>query len=189
MKLFESFSKWTIERVFRLVKVREHDQIAIACFLTDENGFAGLVEHSLALTADVDPRRYARIRTRLRWIVGSHVVDQGGGRYLSSTRSCVLNPSIESDVDMRAARMAGVIVHEATHSRLADLGFGYTRESRLQIERICCAEENRFYSRLVPEQGEVLRRDFDPNDWAETWNATKWQRLSRDLRKVVVGNA
>ena len=189
MNLFGSFAKWTVERVLQLVKVRENDEIAIACFLVDEENFANLVDRSLALIASVDSRRYARIRTRLRWIVGSHVVDRGGGRYLSSTRSCVLNPAVDFEVDMTVARMAGVIVHEATHSRLADLGFGYTRHSRLQIERICCAEENRFFSRLLPEQGEVLLREFDPNDWVETWNATKWQRLSRDLRRIVVGNA
>ena len=171
------------------MKIGEHCEIAITSFLADDDEFAELVELSLALVARVDPRRYSRIRTRLRWIVGSHVVDRGGGRYSTLSRCCKLNPSDNLEGDLAVASDAKVMVHEATHGRLVDLGFSYTRETRLRIERICCAEENRFYARLDPEKGGALRFDFDPVNWTDSWSASKWQRLSRDLRRLLARNA
>jgi hypothetical protein len=70
---------------------------------------------------------------------------------------------------------AGLLIHEATHGRIAATGIPTTNRNRIQIERICTAEENRFYERLRCLDGELtdyFLRPFAPSLWEDIWSAS-----------------
>ena len=184
MKLRRRISRWLIEHALSSVKVCRLKGLEVACLLDDDAAFESLVEQCLLLVESSDPRRYKRIKRHLKWILGSREVARNCGRYMSIARACVLNPDPDRNDDCFVAHQAGVIVHEATHGFLSDRGFKYDQDTRVQIERICCAEENRFLSRLPPAHRDKLCFEFDPGHWAESWYTPKWRRMLRELRRV-----
>lgn len=165
--------------------VGQLDGIKIACLLEDDERFTNLVERCLLVIKTADPRRFRRIQEHVTWIVGRGEVALSGGRYWSTFRACVLNPNYAWNWDHLVAEQAGVIVHEATHGYLEDRGFPYSQDTRVQIERICCTEQNRFYSRLSTDLSEKLMFKFNSDDWTESWNTSKWRWILRELRTVI----
>ncbi len=80
------------------------------------------------------------------------------------------------------------MVHEGTHGMLLKRGFEYTSESRVQIERICVAEEHRFLARLdsIRESlGSSLKEDFDAENWEEVWTMGKWETVKRLVTRTL----
>ena len=185
MNLPTRLTKWIWDQLLRPVTVAQLNGLKIACLLEDDEMFANLVEQCLLLIKTEDPRRYRRIQEHLTWIVGRGEVALGSGRYWSTFRACILNPNYAWDGDYLVAQRAGLIVHEATHGFLSDRGFRYTKDARVQIERICCAEQNRFYSRLPSDLSEKLKFEFNSADWTERWNTPKWRWILREFRRVI----
>src|SRR5689334_20548875 len=115
--------------------------------------FLTATKQALALIRDNDPRRYAILQREVQMI--SHLPLAGAaGVYMRFLRICGVDfRRLQFDEGDEAsewwiARYAAVLVHEATHGRLASLWFPYTARTRLRIERICRAEERRFVARL-----------------------------------------
>jgi hypothetical protein len=87
-----------------------------------------------------------------------------------------------------SAFFAGIIVHESTHGLLHTKGVGSDKARRVQVERICTAEENRFYKRAeyyFPEYEGTLVHDYDPGNWEYSWNTPKHKRFIHEISRIV----
>jgi hypothetical protein len=80
-------------------------------------------------------------------------------------RSHLLKPEVSG------AEVASIIVHEATHARLALAGFGYEPATRERIEGVCFRSEIAFASRLPDGQAliDAARAQLagDPAVWTD----------------------
>lgn len=68
----------------------------------------------------------------------------------------------------RLQRLAGTLVHETVHLRIAGLGIPYRRSLRERIERMCIREEARFL-RTIPEGGEDFAKEVEAELQSEWW--------------------
>lgn len=94
---------------------------------------------ALNLVRTIDPRRFERLRRDLSYVV---LRPTGGACYWVLSNACVLDLS---DVLTRpASTTALMIVHEATHARLARAGMLPTARRRRRIEKRCLKEERCF---------------------------------------------
>lgn len=150
---------------------------------TDDLSFAVTVKAALDLIRKHDPRRFRMVLRHLRYIVNVELIS--GGQYNHALRSCRIDfgriPLDKAELysDWYLAWIACTIVHEATHGRLESRWFAYTPTTRVQIERICCAEERRFAHRLYEAGYEFaldIIRDFDPSPWQKYWKSNMRQR-------------
>src|SRR3984885_9658165 len=97
------------------------------------------VEDALALIKQYSPLDYARIIRQLEriWVaVGPREV----AHYERSLNACVLNQRFVADPATTVEKLAAVIVHEATHARLARCGIEYKLEQRTRHEAVCGPE-------------------------------------------------
>jgi hypothetical protein len=112
------------------------------------------IDSSLALIERYDPRRFARIRKDVRgillyqWSTKLNTL----GLYSARLRVCHVNAEVFNNSNPgRSVIGACVVVHEATHARLDQLGVtsaSFNRRGRARIERICTRAELAFASRL-----------------------------------------
>jgi hypothetical protein len=131
-----------------------------------------------------------RVQQHIHWIVNaSYHQGAGGTAYHPYLKRCKIDFSDFGWDKLKAASYyAKQIVHEGTHGFLCSRGFRYTRKARLQHERICHAEENRFLKRLdhhVPGVYEWFGSAFDPNDWHTSWHDGLFRRKHRELRRIL----
>jgi hypothetical protein len=152
----------------------------------DDLDFVRVTQDALWLIRSHDSRRYNTIRRELDFIVNRELTS--GGQYDRSTRSCVvdfgrrvLKPGSE-DYAWYLACYACLIVHEATHGRIASFGVKYQGAARARIERLCRKEEQRFTNHLPCEQYDYRRMvaDFDETQWHSHWFGSRW-KLARKL--------
>jgi hypothetical protein len=150
---------------------------------TDDLSFAVTVKAALDLIRKHDPRRFRMVLRHLRYIVNVEIVS--GGQYNHALRCCKIDfgriPLDKAELysDWYLAWIACVIVHEATHGRLESRWFAYTPTTRVQIERICRAEERRFATRLYAAGYDFaldLVPEFDPRQWRIYWKSSMRQR-------------
>lgn len=86
--------------------------------------------------------------------------------------ACELDPRFVLDETVTIDRVAGVIVHEATHARIGRCGIPYSKALRGRIEVVCHREEIAFARRLpdgalIRHQAEqAIARPYDPTDMA-----------------------
>jgi len=152
--------------------------------------YVRVISSSLELIRERDPRRYARVKAQTCWIVDwPHPSGAGSGLYQHRIKATQIDFEFRpkaGDELFHAAYYAKVIVHEATHGMIRDRGISTTPENRIQVERICRAEENRFLESLMrffPQLPARLIRPFDPEDWRESWETGRIARAVKALKR------
>jgi len=170
----------------------QHGEIRLAIFPAPEPRLCNLLRESLLVVEALDPRRYDRIASHADWIIAQSVIlPPYSARYNGWNRSIEVHlatdPSI-GDHLFHTVFFAGALVHEATHGALEEK-FGRTLcfpcEDRLQMERICRAEENRFLRRAEhAHKGRTFQRPFEAQAWIEMWARCKRVGTIQTLRDV-----
>jgi hypothetical protein len=154
------------------------DGIGFANFRDHGDSFTKTIQSSLKLIQEQDPRRYARVKKHIAWIV-NQVNNALGAQYQPSIRTYFLQfeeaPELPPDVFI--AFCASFIVHEATHGVIHSRGIEMSEANRLQIERLCTMEQDRFAARLSaldPERYPRPLLHFTPDEsyWASEWKKT-----------------
>jgi len=126
---------------------------------------------ALHLIADSDPTRFRRFSRDLRGILIAGLPGDLG-QYHHTIGYCVIGADFLRDDATTTALAAATIVHEATHARLRNAGFGYEPAIRPRIEEVCFKAEIAFAER-VTDGDEIVRRAEaqlarDPRDWTDT---------------------
>lgn len=157
----------------------------------DDEMFLAVAQEALALVEREDPRRFRRIQREIPLIVNVELTS--GAAYNRQGRFCevdfsryLLEPNGEGR-EWYVACFASTVVHEATHGCLESLGFPYTKRTRVQIERICNAEEKRFATRLKSDQYDFAKDlvpNFNEDDWHTHWNWSGWQAANALLLRI-----
>jgi len=180
----------------RHCEVGRFDGIVLADARNRHDSFAETMPRSLKLVRDHDPRRYARVKLFIHFIVNTVNTAKGGATYSLGKRTC----DVEFDdnitgitQELLAALYACVLVHESTHGVIESRGIEYSGDDRRRIERLCVREENRFAAKLVAFDPElyppsILLRDFNARDWEEHWSMSNldlalslWRRSCEDV--------
>ncbi|MBK1828869.1 hypothetical protein [Haloferula rosea] len=181
---------WTLTTLYQSQVITHLGDLPVVSLRTEHADFLRIIRLSFELIETLDPRRAARVIHHTRWIVeASLALGPRSGRYCPQLSVIELDFDYDPDFgdDLRhAAYFAGVLVHEATHGLLAHKGFHYTTDQRVQIERICVAEENRFLlktNRLREGLGDNLQFKFDPCLWEDAWQMGRWEKFTRSLKR------
>jgi hypothetical protein len=156
----------------------------------DDHDFVQVTEDALRLIQRYDPRRFGTVRREIDFIVNRELIS--GGQYDRSTRSCVVDfgrrvlKAGSEHYTWYLARYACLIVHEATHGRIASFGVKYQGAARARIERLCRKEERRFASHLPCDQYDFSRivPDFDETQWHSTWYGSRWKRVRKLIERI-----
>jgi hypothetical protein len=180
------FLDWMELRGIESSEVGRYDGIGLAHVRWRDDSrelFRETIEASLRLIQERDPRRYKRVKRHLKWIVNG-VYNTSGACYDHAIRACKLefHDFREISYEIHVACYARIIVHEATHGVIESHGLAYDEKNRVQIERICVAEQNRFAAKLValdPERypARLVMSEFDETHWIPEWTATRRGRL------------
>ena len=140
--------------------------------------FRSTATQALRLLRDRDPRRHQRVVRYLKRIYLCPLFSLG--LYQHESQLCLVHFSrlVEyygsdcgSDREQLAIRLAGVLVHEATHGRLLSLGIEYEGDARARSEEICFAEEGRALLRLSHEESneDLELPKFDLETYEISW--------------------
>ncbi len=165
------------------------DTIHIGDIRELNDGFEEVIVRALDLIRNHDPRRYKRVKREIDWIANSSIPGKFGGMYKSSVKACLIHfENYSEDHRLVSSFYAGIIVHEATHGFIETKGYEYSEDNRLQIERICFSENNRFYKRIenaYPEYDGLLVREFVPSDWEYSWNTPGWKQMYHWFKRKI----
>jgi len=160
------------------------DTIGLADLRGHGDSFSRIVQSSLGLIEDQDPRRYARVKQHIAWIV-NQVNSALGAQYLPTIQTLFLEFEEPQDLplDVVIALHACIIVHEATHGMIEARGIKMSEANRVQIQRVCTAEQNRFAARLSARDPEryppaLLHFNADERYWASEWQKSGAQRAN-----------
>jgi hypothetical protein len=170
-------------------KVDEYDGIALADLRRRSGHFRSTLVGAMQLLQTTDPRRYARVKREIDWIVNC-TLEMPGAEYDGEFRICRVDfeePTPSSDPQFSVGWWARTLVHEATHGVVRGWGIVYDADRRARIEQLCVTEENRFVNRLSfthPELAADLHRDFSAAEWQFSWEATPRQRISSLFRRL-----
>ncbi len=191
MGIREKIQTFVELKLLQVGEVCDFEGIKISDLNEDEVNFQASIVASLEYIKQLDTRRFSRVKSEIDWLMNTNLVPKTGGHYRRRNKVCVLNFESYCE-DERLVRLffSGLIIHEATHGFLESKGFGYDIDNRVQIERICTAEENRFFKkaeRKFPKYRGLLARDFTPEDWHEDWNTPKSTYLFRTIKRVING--
>jgi len=201
---------------FRTSKHRVVNDIKVAVFRKETAAILDKVEAALALVLRHDRRAMQVLQRQTNgiFVFGTH-----GGTYAEWDRDAkmvMLHPEYVSAPVTSTLHLASVLVHEATHAWLENLGFHYALERRRRIEAICFKRQLRFAkhagggSELISEIERQLAREPEylsneafreralneierlgmPRRFviaAERW-VNRWRRLKRCLRPVTKGS-
>ena len=196
--------------MFSVAHWRTFDGIRVGVFDVWEDRIEAQVfekiEAAFKLMAAYEPRRLQRAARDIRrlWITRAAYA---AAYYLQAWDMCVIDVKFVTDEHTTPAKVAAVLVHEATHARLFKCGIRYTEAARHRIETLCVAE-SAFFARKLPD-GEALARyvvechPSDPGHWSddnlnrqmldaklqEVEEASLPPWLKRVLRRVLVSRA
>jgi hypothetical protein len=109
---------------------------------------------AIALIGRFAPHDLHRIRRCLSYIA---VGFGGGPGYIPFANACLLD--VQFLMQNSPASIAGALVHEATHARIAQRGIRVSNTGLERIERVCVKAEIAFLSR-VPDANE-LREEYE----------------------------
>ena len=147
---------WTARR-----RIVEGVRVCVSHSAEDADDVFEKAAEALRLIARYAPRMSARMRRDVKRLLFGDVF---GGRYLAGLQTCLIG----TDYARRALplELAMMVVHEATHARLARAGFRYVGACRERIERICIAAEIAFAER-VPGSGAAIdgTRALQESEW------------------------
>lgn len=109
------------------------------------------VENALSLIRTHDPLNYRRVVRELErvWV---RILVGASGLYRDTLRACELDTRFVAGAS--AELIASVIVHEATHARLARCGIAYEESLRVRSERVCIRRQLVFTTKL-PNGGDA----------------------------------
>src|SRR5438552_2756082 len=112
--------------------------IGISDIRGDAPAFLRTIISALELIQRYDPRRFARVRRHICWIVNG-TLSHDGGCYYRETRTCRIhfeNEAVEKHPELATILYACLLVHEATHGLLRARVRNYSdaSEFRLRIE-------------------------------------------------------
>lgn len=176
--------------IFRKNRIGNFEGIHFSSLNHETEAFLRVVTRSLVLIRDHDPRRFTRVKEQVTTLADEplHTGAMSASylHYIKAVRIDFALDEKKGDEMYHAAYFAGVIVHEATHGVICDRGISYTPDSRTQIERICCAEQNRFHERLrksFPELPGSLIHPFDPSAWDVSWNINPLKRAVSEVKR------
>lgn len=184
------FSDMAFIWLFKTSVVGHFDEIPLVSLHTRSADYIRIISTSLELIRDHDPRRFRRVTQQTRWLVDSPLRSGSySGQYHHRIKATRVDFEFDESVGddfFHAAHFAGVVVHEATHGEIRDRGIATSPENRIQVERICRAEQNRFIGLLrqsFPDLSEELIRPFDPGDWAGSWEPGPVRKAVNELRR------
>jgi hypothetical protein len=100
----------------------------------------------------------------------------------SKLRACVLDERFVLAETTQPEEIAVVIVHEATHARLENLGIGYDDGQRDRIEAICVRRELAFAKRLPNGHPKRERVEATLDAQAEFWSNTAFRQRDTEGR-------
>jgi hypothetical protein len=172
------------------------DGIGLADFRGHADSFSRIIQSSLRLIQEQDPRRYARVKQHISWIV-NQVNNALGAQYQPRIRTLFLQFDEARDLqpDVVIAFYACILVHEATHGVIESRGIGMSAGNGVRIERLCTSEQNRFAGRLSAHDPEryppaLLQFSADERYWASEWKKGGRKGLSRSLSvRSLIGEA
>lgn len=166
--------------LYSRLEFADHNGIGIVAY--GNQAIAGpLLLKSLQLLERAEPRRYERVKQHVRWVTS--LPDAGGfgcasyNRYLRRCKIDLVGGEVKNVSDEYIPYLASVVVYVATHGRLCLMGTKYNAQNRMQIERICVAEQNRALRRIDlvrPGSFSKFHRQFDPANWPTTWNRSRF---------------
>jgi hypothetical protein len=121
---------------------------------------ADLVEcvvKALELVKTIDPINAGRVSTEIRNLLILELPGNTAARYQRLGRVCQLNARIPSVIEQNATlAMAGFIVHEAVHGRLATLRFPHLGRALIERhEAICRRVVRRFLARASKKSHDI----------------------------------
>jgi len=115
------------------------------------------LERALLLIKKYSPVIYAQLTGDVHKILLSWVRPKAVAEYIRELRIIKLDPDYILNEDTTVEMLASTIVHEAQHARLFRLGFGYDKDIRVRIERICVMSQ-RVFGLRIPNGAKVLGR-------------------------------
>ena len=184
-KLVDRMTLWTLRRS----EVGRVDNVGLASLRGNGHAFSRVIESSLRLIREQDARRYARVNNHVSWIV-NQIYSAAGANYQPSIRAIFLEFDELRDLppDIVIAIYATVIIHEATHGLLESRGIHMTADNRVQIERLCTLEQNRFGAGLSAREpgrypSALLHFDFDEGCWEPEWKKTRAERTVSFIKR------
>jgi hypothetical protein len=140
-------------------------------------GWFRVIEDALEVIALHDPRRFRRLRSDLTRIC---IVAQGG-EYYETVLQCYFaeGPLLTARTIEESAL---VLVHEATHARLARMGVVLTSRNRERMERFCVSQEMEFAASLTDAHGllQLASSKLESPWWSES-------ELAARLRAQLMG--
>ena len=143
---------------------------------------------ALALLGAYEPRRLRRAARDIRrlWIKRTTYAT---AYYLEAWDMCVIDVTFATDEHTTPAKLAAVLVHEATHARFFNSGIRYTEPTRHRIEARCVAESVSF-ARTLPDGEELARYllESHPSDVGH-WSDDNLNRRMLDARVQEVEEA
>jgi hypothetical protein len=110
--------------------------------LDDCDNFFEVTIQALGVLKRMDRRRFKRVKNQLSTIA---YIQTGLNQYISHLSLF----AVDSFPPGNHVYFASVIVHEATHGFLHSKGFGPSKATQEQHERICTKEQVRFLQRVV----------------------------------------
>ena len=138
---------WSDRFLLRLSSGRSVDGLRVGASEYDGERALDRVEAALGLIKTFDRRRYDRMRHDLErvWV---RLLPGPLAQYSAALNACELDTRFVLDEASTAEIIATVIVHEATHARLARCGVRYDEKDRARIEAICVRGERAFAEKL-----------------------------------------
>jgi hypothetical protein len=141
------------------------------------------LDEALNLLKAGAPGRYERVRASLKGIL-IFGIDSTRASYNSDTGICELRQKFMLAPDTTALAVACVVVHEATHGRLFQLGIPSDESLRYRVEMVCIKASLLTMQRIPGAEVEVdrCRRQLtiDPGYFS---NESRTQRAAGELRK------
>ncbi|MEJ7809359.1 MAG: hypothetical protein WKG32_02980 [Gemmatimonadaceae bacterium] len=152
-------------------------EVCVAGTSMEANSVSHKVEAALRLIAQNDPALAGQICRDVRRLL---FTETSGGHYLAGIETCRIGLAYATRVP--PIELAMMIVHEATHARLAKGGALYLGEDRGRIEHICVEAEIAFAERIPGSEHAVQKaRALLKTEW---WDAEKHsERTVSDLRQ------
>jgi hypothetical protein len=155
--------------------VSEVDGIALVDLRRHGDSFRCTIESSLRLLRDYDPRRYARLRRHVRWIVNQVSLVTNGLDYNPRIAVCTFEFSEIAGVNEQtyAAQIACSLVRVATQGLILSRGIQQGPEYWIRVARICITEQNRFAARMSAVDPECY--SADRLQWEPDLDETYWR--------------
>jgi hypothetical protein len=114
------------------------------------------VDQALQAIAEYDRPRYFHILRHVPRIWVGPVPHYARGQWVDQLRLCMLRDDFVGHDAVSVAYLAAIIVHEATHARLARTGIAFDEDVRPRVERLCIKSQIEF-ARKHPDGGPLIQ--------------------------------